>query len=108
MHPVALWVDPETHRIEISGPRFGTSQKFRNLQVDPRTSFVVDDMADEAVGPGGQTGRGLEVRGWAEVLRLDRPLRDGFGMDAVRVHPRRVIAWNLDGPGRNARDVVTA
>ena len=29
----------------------------------------------------------------------------GFSHEVVRIHPRRVIAWNLDGPGPNIRDV---
>jgi pyridoxamine 5'-phosphate oxidase family protein len=29
----------------------------------------------------------------------------GFSNDVIRIHPRRVIAWNLDGPGPNNRDV---
>jgi pyridoxamine 5'-phosphate oxidase family protein len=106
VNPVAFWVDTDAHTIEFSGPHLGTSQKFSNLRADPRISFVVDDMASEPVGPGGQTGRGLEIRGRAELLSRDRPLRPGFSRDLIRIHPRRVIAWNLDGPGRNARNVT--
>jgi pyridoxamine 5'-phosphate oxidase family protein len=32
-------------------------------------------------------------------------LFDRFTNHVVRIHPRRVLAWNLDGPGLNARDV---
>ncbi|MFD2082667.1 pyridoxamine 5'-phosphate oxidase family protein [Actinopolymorpha cephalotaxi] len=103
--PVAFWVDTSTHRIEISGPNFGTSRKVRNIHADPRVSFVVDDMAAEPVGPGGQTGRGLEIRARAEIVSAGRPLREGFGNVLVRLHPRRILAWNLDGPGPHFRDV---
>jgi len=106
VNPVAYWVDTDAHRIEISGPALRASRKFRNLEADPRISFVVDDMASEPVGPGGQTGRGLEIRGVAELLTLDRPLREGFSAELIRIHPRRVIAWNLDAPGGNARNVT--
>jgi pyridoxamine 5'-phosphate oxidase family protein len=30
---------------------------------------------------------------------------DGFSDDLIRIHPRRLVAWNLDGPGPNIRDV---
>jgi pyridoxamine 5'-phosphate oxidase family protein len=30
----------------------------------------------------------------------------GFTEDLIRIRPRRVVAWNLDGPGLNAREVV--
>jgi pyridoxamine 5'-phosphate oxidase family protein len=105
VNPVAYWVDTEAHTIEFSGPFLARSQKFRNLAADPRISFVVDDMADHPVGPGGQTGRGIEIRGRAELLSLDQPPRDGFSSELVRIHPARVIAWNIDGPGPNRRDV---
>lgn len=105
VNPVAFVVDTTAHRIEFSGPFIRRTRKYRNLLADPRISFVVDDMADEPVGPGGQTGRGLEIRGNAELLELDEPIREGFAHDLIRIHPRRVIAWNLDGPGPNARDV---
>ena len=105
VNPVAYWLSTDNHVIEVSGPQLGASQKFRNIRADPRISFVVDDIATEPVGPGGQTGRGLEIRGDAELLSLNRPPREGFSRDLIRLHPRRVIAWNLDGPGRNARNV---
>jgi pyridoxamine 5'-phosphate oxidase family protein len=105
VNPVAFWLDATNHRIEFSGPFLKNSQKFRNLSADPRISFVVDDIAAEPVGPGGQTGRGLEIRGHAELLTLERAPRKGFSADLIRIHPRRVIAWNIDGPGRNARTV---
>jgi pyridoxamine 5'-phosphate oxidase family protein len=84
------------------------SQKFRNVQADPRISFVVDDLAtpEESLGPHGQLGRGLEVRGLAEMLVIEQPLMEGFSNELLRIHPRRVIAWNLDGPGMHARDVA--
>lgn len=78
---------------------------FRNLQADPRISVVVDDNAPEPVGPGGQHGRGLEIRGRAELLTLEEALLPGFSNEVIRVHPRRIIAWNVDGPGPNFRDV---
>lgn len=30
---------------------------------------------------------------------------DRFSKDIVRVHPRRIITWNLEKPGSTARDV---
>ncbi len=106
--PVAYWVNAADDTIDIGGPALGESQKFRNITADPRVSFVVDDIAtaEESVGPGGQRGRGLEIRGRAETLVVKQPLMHGFTNDVIRIHPRRVIAWNLDGPGLNARHVT--
>jgi pyridoxamine 5'-phosphate oxidase family protein len=104
-HPVTYRVDTATGTIDIGGPDLATSRKYRNVLADPRVSFVVDDMAAEPVGPGGQTGRGVEIRGVAEPARLAEPLLRGFTNDVLRIHPRRVVAWNIDGPGGNNRDV---
>src|SRR5689334_9050323 len=76
-HPVGFWVNDDTGTIDIGGPNLRSSRKYRNVQADPRVSLVVDDMAAEPVGPGGQTGRGLEIRGVVEILRAERPLLDG-------------------------------
>jgi pyridoxamine 5'-phosphate oxidase family protein len=104
-HPVTYRVNAATGTIDIGGPQLSASQKFRNIQADPRVSLVIDDTAPVDVGPGGQRGRGLEIRGTVEVLEVDQPLIDGFSTDVLRIHPRRIVAWNLDGPGTNHRDV---
>ena len=62
VNPVAERVNDGAETIDIGGPTLRESQKFRNIQADPRISFVVDDIAtpEESLGPGGQRGRGLE------------------------------------------------
>jgi pyridoxamine 5'-phosphate oxidase family protein len=107
IHPVAYWIDAHTHTVDIGGPGLSRSQKFRNIQVDPRISFVVDDLAtpQETVGTDGQLGRGLEIRGRADILLHEPPLMEGFSNERLRIHPSRIIAWNIDGPGTNARNV---
>jgi pyridoxamine 5'-phosphate oxidase family protein len=93
-HPVALWLNEAAGTIDIGGPGLARSQKFRNVQADPRVSLVVDDQA-EIPNPIGQTGRGIEVRGLAEVVVLDPPLIPGFSSETLRIRPRRIIAWNI-------------
>ena len=44
-------------------------------------SFVIDD----AVGPGVAGTRFLEIRGEAEQAA-----------ELIRIHPRRLVSWNLD------------
>jgi pyridoxamine 5'-phosphate oxidase family protein len=99
-------VNEDTETIDIGGPSLRTSRKYRNIQAGPRVSPVVDDIAGQPVGPGGQRGRGLEIRGLVEVLRVEHPLLARFSNDVLRIRPRRIVAWNLDGSGRNNRDVA--
>jgi pyridoxamine 5'-phosphate oxidase family protein len=94
VHPVALWLNEAAGTIDIGGPALVRSQKFRNVQADPRVSLVVDDQA-EAPNPIGQTGRGIEVRGQAEIVTLDPPLMAAFSSETLRIRPHRIIAWNI-------------
>lgn len=104
-HPVTYRVNAATGTIDIGGPNLSASRKYRNIQADPRVSLVIDDRAPEPVGPGGQRGRGLEIRGDVEILRVDQSLLDSFSDDVLRIHPRRIVAWNLEAPGYNNRNV---
>lgn len=101
VYPVAYRVTTEA--IEIGGPGLEDSQKLRNVARDPRVSVVVDDVAEEAVGPGGQRGRGIEIRGRVEIVRSATPLIEGFSPGHLRVHPRRIVVWNVGQPGHHAR-----
>ncbi|TJZ52172.1 PPOX class F420-dependent oxidoreductase [Streptomyces piniterrae] len=95
--------------IDIGGPALSRSQKYRNAQARPQVALVIDDMApaDDPIAAG--WGRGVEIRGHAEVLTLDAPpmAPEFFSNDVIRVHPRRVISWHLepDAGRAQARDV---
>jgi pyridoxamine 5'-phosphate oxidase family protein len=94
IHPVAFRVNADTGTIDIGGPALSRSQKYRNIQADPRVSFVVDDQA-ESPNPIGQTGRGVELRGRAEIAAPGPPGQAAFSPETIRVHPHRIIAWNI-------------
>jgi pyridoxamine 5'-phosphate oxidase family protein len=104
--PVVVGLAEDATTLEMGGPDLAEGQRYRNIESDPRVSVVIDDVADEPVGPGGELGRGLEIRGRAELRVLEQPMTEGFSNDVIVVHPRRVIAWNVDGPGYSARDLV--
>jgi len=98
VRPVGFWLD-EQDTINIGGPDNGSSRKYRNLQANPLVGFLVDDMTPDepgAVRPG--WGRGVEIRGVAELLTGQQPaIGAGFFNDEViRIHPRRVISWHID------------
>lgn len=88
--------------VDIGGIGLTRSQKYRNVCAEPRVSFVVD----EPDRPGEHDGYGVEVRGRVEIVHLATPLFDGFSNETLRVHPRRILAWNLDAPGYNIRNVT--
>ncbi len=106
VRPVSFRLNPDG-TVDIGGPKLSESRKYRNLQANPLVSFVVDDFApaDDQVAPG--WGRGVELRGRAELLTGVAPPRaPGFFSDEViRIHPDRIISWNLAHRGNTARDV---
>ncbi|SEG56260.1 pyridoxamine 5'-phosphate oxidase family protein [Thermomonospora echinospora] len=104
IHPVAFWVNADAGTLDIGGPALTRSQKFRNVQADPRVSFIVDGESDEP-NPIGQRGCGIEIRGRVEIVPLDPPLMPVFDNETLRIHPRRIIAWNIDefGPASPER-----
>ncbi|MFC9238483.1 PPOX class F420-dependent oxidoreductase [Streptomyces decoyicus] len=93
--------------IDIGGPAMARSQKYRNAQARPDVSVLVDDLAPADDPVAGGWGRGVEIRGRAEVLTVDAPpvAPEHFSRDIIRVRPQRVIAWNLETRGTTARDV---
>lgn len=85
--------------IDLGGPWVASTQRWRNIQANPRVSFVVDDMTPDgpdAVKPG--MGRGIEVRGRAESVTVDDPpgAPGMAGADIIRVYPERVVSWHID------------
>lgn len=101
-HPVWYRLNEGDGTIDIGGTGLSDTQKYRNVHADPRVSFLVD----EPDRPGETDGHGVEIRGRVEIVRLAVPLFTGFTHEALRIHPRRIVAWNLDGPGYNGRDVT--
>lgn len=96
--------------IDIGGPNLTATLRYRNVLANPQVSFVVDDMTPDepgAVKPG--MGRGVEVRGRAETLRVDVPPVNPqwFSHEVIRIHPTRVLSWHIDPehPDGQSRDV---
>lgn len=104
--PVGFRYNPEFGTIDIYGLSMEKSAKFRNVQVNPDVAFLTDDVTGE--GPSGV--RFLEIRGRAETVTLPAPPMPEPGLSAqiIRIHPRRVISWNVEPgqPGLHARDIA--
>jgi pyridoxamine 5'-phosphate oxidase family protein len=98
--PVGFRLGLENAVIEIgSGGDMRGSKKWRDLQANPRVAFVVDDL--ERVDP--WTPRGLEVRGRAELHEEGgESFGEGRGAAWIRILPRRILAWGIEGPALSA------
>ncbi|MET8333486.1 PPOX class F420-dependent oxidoreductase [Streptosporangium canum] len=101
--PVGFDHNAELGTIDIYGFGMESSAKFRNIKLRPDVSFVVDD----AVGDGPSGVRFLEIRGRAEAAVLALPPDEHMSTSFIRIHPRRIIAYNIDPdrPGFYGRDI---
>jgi pyridoxamine 5'-phosphate oxidase family protein len=89
--------------IDITGFNMGGSAKYRNIQLNPRVAFVVDEVTEPTM----EGSHFLEIRGIAEAA-TGTP--DGhLAAEIIRIYPQRVLAWNVDPdtPGLQARDLST-
>jgi pyridoxamine 5'-phosphate oxidase family protein len=70
--PVGYRHNSELGTIDIGGHKTGSSAKYRNVTVNPRVAFVVDD----TIGEGATGMRMLGVRGRAEPAQV-QPAQTG-------------------------------
>jgi len=92
--PVGFRLGPEDEAIEVGGGALRGSKKRRDLEANPRVAFVVDDL--ERVDP--WTPRGVEVRGRAELHEEGgESFGEGWGAAWIRILPRRIMSWGIEG-----------
>ena len=48
----------------------------------------------------------MEIRGIAEQVELETPPFEGTSRWIIRIHPRRVVSWNVGAPGMHHADVA--
>jgi len=89
--PLGFRVSADGTAIEVGGRAFGTTKKYRDMQVNPRVAIVIDDLV--SVDP--WTPRGIEIRGIAE-LQPPGDWPTGPGQPWVRITPERIIAWGIE------------
>lgn len=98
IRPVGVHLSDDEAAIDIVGHALAQTQKWRNAGREPQVAFIVDTV--ESVVP--PKAHGIEIRGEAQLLP---GAGGGFSGDIIRVRPRRIVAWGLDGEGTRARDV---
>ncbi|WP_433171423.1 PPOX class F420-dependent oxidoreductase [Actinoallomurus sp. CA-150999] len=78
--------------ILIGGHNMGASKKWRNLQANPKLSFVVDDVVSFRPW----RARFVEIRGTAELLEGTTVLGAGFSSEVIRIHPEKIFSFGVD------------
>jgi pyridoxamine 5'-phosphate oxidase family protein len=103
--PLDFTYNAELRTIDITGFAMGSSAKYRNVQANPRVAFVVDEVTEQSM----EGAHFLEVRGFAETATHE-PTDPHLAPELIRIHPRRVLAYNVDPsrPGLQTRDVTDA
>lgn len=92
--PCGVRYNPDDDSLDISGMRLETTKKYRDIARTGVAAVVLDDVLPP------WRPRGIEVRARAELIEGSAPL--------IRLHPRRIVSWGLEGDGigdRHARDV---
>lgn len=102
--PVGFRYNAELGTIDIYGIAMESSAKYRNVVLNPQVSFLADDVTGEGVAG----ARFLEIRGRADTVTLLAPPMDDVTAQIIRIHPRRVLSFNIDSarPGFVARDIT--
>jgi pyridoxamine 5'-phosphate oxidase family protein len=74
------------------GFRITRSRKFRNVALNGRAAFVVDDVP--SIDP--WRVRRLEIRGHAEATTLTGQTPEGLDDAVIRIYPERIISFGID------------
>jgi pyridoxamine 5'-phosphate oxidase family protein len=114
--PVGFRYNEQLGTLDISGYNMAQSAKYKNVQHNPAVAFVVDDRPDGGL----ESTRFLEIRGVAEAVpgtSADFDTHSGstvpglaIGPEIIRIHPRRVLSYNVDlaRPGLQTRGTASA
>lgn len=104
--PVGFAHNPALGTIDIAGMNMANSAKYKNVKRNSHVAFVADDVPAPEKGADGV--RFLEIRGTAEtavtVFDAEADPTGHLAPEIIRIHPTRVIAFNVGGPGLRTRD----
>ena len=102
--PVGFTYNQALGTIDISGFDMGRSAKYRNVEANPKVSFVVDEVTEAGMAG----AHFLEIRGTAATAVGAHDPGGHLAPEIIRIRPRRTVGFNVDPdrPGFGARDVV--
>jgi PPOX class F420-dependent enzyme/OxyR family protein/uncharacterized protein (TIGR02246 family) len=106
--PVGFRYNAELGTIDIAGTGMEASAKYRNIGARPDVAFVVDDVVSAGAAAGAAAVRFVEIRGPAEQVTTAEPPPPGLSRHIIRIHPRRLVSWNIDPdqPGLQTRNLA--
>lgn len=93
--PVGFTFNDELGTIDIYGYNMSKSQKYRNVAVNPKVAFVIDDIASRQPW----RVRCLEIRGTAAQSTAppgSGPAGDDQETAIIRITPTRIISFGID------------
>ena len=102
--PLGFSYNADLGTIDIAGFNMAGSAKYRNVQANPRVSFVVDEVTEQTMAG----AHFLEVRGTAETVTGPPRADAHLAAEIIRIRPTRIIAFNVDPerPGLQTRDLT--
>lgn len=85
--PVGMWsYNEELGTIDVRGHNLATTKKYRNVEANPQTAFLVDDLAStDPWHP-----RAVIVEGPSEAVSSEG------GEPVIRITPDKIISWGLE------------
>jgi len=89
--PVGWQHNAELDTIDIGGRNPEVTQKFHNVQREPKVAFVVDDVLPP------WKPRCVMIRGTAETIP-GAPTGDPDRGAIIRITPEKILSWGLDDP----------
>ncbi len=99
--PVTFRYNPDLDTIDIGGQMVARRKKYRDVLHNPKVALVVDDWELKR-------GRGIEIRGIAQVLETGgKGIYPDFDDEMFRIRPVRIISWGVEGEtfSINARSI---
>ena len=102
VNPVGFAYNAELDTFDIHGFRLSASRKFRNVTVNGRVAFVVDDVP--SLDP--WRVRCLEVRGHAEAITSTGQTSEGVDGALIRVYPERIISFGIEIPDQDPQAMI--